>query len=78
MQAPCRVRDDASLCQENNDDFLEFEDAAVLFIENARRKARDSFHNVGHHRAIGSLAAMLSAGGSVRKNRSFCATYVCL
>lgn len=58
-------------CAKDHDDCSEFEDASVLFIEyalsdSAKQKARDSFHNVGRHRALGSVAAMLSAGGSVR------------
>lgn len=59
-------------CIKDHDDCLEFEDASVVFIENtlsdsAKEKAYDSFHNIGRHRELGSAAAMVSAGGSVRK-----------
>lgn len=36
----------------------------LLIFYSAKQKARIPFHNVGHHRALGSLAAMLSAVGS--------------
>ena len=59
-------------CIKDHDDCLELEDASIHFIENAlsdetKEKAYNSFTNIGRHRELGSVAAMVSDGGSVRK-----------
>jgi putative component of membrane protein insertase Oxa1/YidC/SpoIIIJ protein YidD len=59
-------------CVKDHGDCLEFEDASIHFIENAlsdetKEKAYNSFKNIGRHRELGSVAAMVSDGGSVRK-----------
>jgi len=59
-------------CMKDHDNCKDFEDASMVFIERTlteskKMKAYEALHNIGRHRELGSAAAAISAGGSVRK-----------
>lgn len=59
-------------CMKDEEECHHLEKASVHFIENvlihsARNEAYSAFHNIGRHRELGSVAAAVSGGKSVRK-----------